>query len=103
MKLIVYGSSDDLIEVDGDVRDEFNGDAGLLTISDGTVLHIEYVGGVWEIEVQEAGTLTLVKHPPVSEDDGPRRVDGPFEGMSAYSEIAVFEGDGPVTVSWRQL
>ncbi len=51
----VYGSSDDLIEIDGDVREEFgvpsyNDPTALLAFSDGTVLRITYTAdGFWRI------------------------------------------------------
>lgn len=110
MKLYVYGASDDLIEVAGDLSDEFNGDVGVLTFSDGTELHVEYgnAGATWTIGPKALGKFTITKHPAVSEDDGPRRVGGEFDGMSTYSEIVVLEAlegefDGPITASWRQL
>lgn len=48
----VYGASDDLIEVDGYLREEFSYDdeANLLAFSDGTVLSIEYnQEGLWRM------------------------------------------------------
>ncbi len=54
MSITITGASDDLIEIDGDLFEEFpyrnedNGD--LLAFSDGTVLRIAYThGGVWRI------------------------------------------------------
>lgn len=63
----VYGSNDDLIEVDGDVRGEV-GCYGtddrkkgvLLIFSDGTLLEVEYCGrvsGVWEVKLIKQGEL----------------------------------------------
>lgn len=59
MKLEIYGASDDLIEVDGDICEEFNalgdsfeggGDGGLLAFSDGTILKVIYGDeGIWRI------------------------------------------------------
>lgn len=60
----VYGASDDLIEVEGAIREEFNalgqaadgGEGGLLAFSDGTVLEVEYTSsGVWRISRIAAG------------------------------------------------
>lgn len=52
MQTIVYGASDDLIEVEGALTEEFpysDGDA-ILGFSDGTLLRIRYdEGGVWRI------------------------------------------------------
>lgn len=52
----VYGASDDLVELEGDIREEFTGSAtddsegALLAFSDGTVLRVRYTeAGVWRI------------------------------------------------------
>jgi hypothetical protein len=55
MGVTVYGSSDDLIEVDGGLREEFpyqpDGDGQYLAFSNGIVIHIEYDQlGVWRIK-----------------------------------------------------
>ena len=51
--LKIYGASDDLIEIEGDIREEFycqSGDESLLAIADGTLLRIAYDNdGVWRI------------------------------------------------------
>lgn len=64
MATTIYGVSDDLIEVDGDVRGEvsFYGHSGkdscLLTCSDGTVLSARYNElGIWKLEVLREGAL----------------------------------------------
>lgn len=58
MPITVYGASDDLIEIDGDIREEFpyiehqstDGGADLIAVSDGTVLRIEFTrAGTWSI------------------------------------------------------
>lgn len=67
----VYGASDDLIEVEGDIEGEFylkDDDAGdLLAFSDGTILRMRYAeSGVWRITpVTTGGTssLTIVPAP----------------------------------------
>jgi hypothetical protein len=52
----VYGSSDDLIEIDGDIYEEFNTDAGILLFSDGTLLQIHFnTLGLWKINVHRQG------------------------------------------------
>ena len=67
MSTKVYGSSDDLIEFEGDLSGEV-GRYGtnelelglLLAFSDGTVLAVKYgkpVGGVWQITVLREGGL----------------------------------------------
>lgn len=61
-KIEIYGASDDLIELDGDISEEFNPpydeDAGsLLAFSDGTVLKIVYGDeGIWRISPIHTGT-----------------------------------------------
>lgn len=51
----IYGASDDLIEVEGDISEEFNpdldGDApNILAFSDGTLLEVSYTSeGLWKI------------------------------------------------------
>jgi hypothetical protein len=52
----VYGASDDLIEIDGDIREEFNTHDGILLFSDGTMLEVRFNGmGLWKISVLQAG------------------------------------------------
>lgn len=68
MKLKIYGASDDLIEVDGDLREEFYADKigkGLegktITLSrivggtvEGLDIHVRYErGGVWSVAVSQ--------------------------------------------------
>ena len=70
----VYGCSDDLIELDGDIYDEvdcWNGTAEL-RFNDGTLLCIKYGkddhGGVWDIQVIEKGSLFDRKEECTDED-----------------------------------
>lgn len=70
--IIVSGASDDLIEISGDINEEFpwqkpgygqpSGD--LLAFSDGTVLRIRLGGDGWRITRVAAGTsaFTLKQH-----------------------------------------
>ncbi len=60
----VYGASDDLIELEGELRGEHGCYASseaepvALFLSDGTVLAIHYSeAGVWKIDVREKGAL----------------------------------------------
>lgn len=58
----VYGCSDDLIEIEGDLNGEFENYSSntLLTFSDDTVLLVKYstkISGVWEIVVIKKGSL----------------------------------------------
>lgn len=52
----VYGASDDLIEIDGDIREEFNTDEGILLFSDGTMLEVRFNAfSQWRIDVLQEG------------------------------------------------
>lgn len=61
MSTKVYGASDDLIEIDGDIYEEFgryNSEGDYLAFSDGTVLYMVYDGdGIWRIKVICKGEL----------------------------------------------
>src|SRR5690348_11142823 len=78
--LIITGASDDLIEIDGDIREEFNAlhgrhgdDASLLAFSDGTVLRIRFSRtGVWRIEPVVRGTAGLHIECASEDDEGDR-------------------------------
>lgn len=86
--LTVYGASDDLIVVEGDINEEFylglsNG-ADLLAFSDGTLLRIVFTNvgdGVWRITpvAQGAAEVVIVQAP---EDDDEN-----------YSDRATLTGD----------
>lgn len=68
MKLKIYGSSDDLVEIEGDYREEFNPHSdewSYLIFSDGTAIKILYTGnGVWKIELIAIGKETVHKFTP---------------------------------------
>lgn len=66
MSITIYGASDDLIEIDGSIREEFpyNGHDGgaLIAISDGTLLRIQYThDGVWRITPLVYGSAPYTK------------------------------------------
>lgn len=82
MGVTLYGSSDDLIEVEGDIEEEFypftdspacGGETGaVLGFSDGTVLRIVYSrAGVWRITpvVEQPGRLSIERAPEDDEDN----------------------------------
>jgi len=63
MSTRVYGASDDLVELEGDLNGEvscYQGDV-LVAFSDGTVLRIQYgkpsLAGVWQIIVLNQGLM----------------------------------------------
>lgn len=92
--LTISGHSDDLIELDGDISEEFYIPAGArsrgegksyLAFSNGTVITIEYTDeGVWRIHpiVNPNNNLQIVQCPGDCDDDN-------------YSDVATLEG-----VSW---
>lgn len=87
--ITVYGASDDLIEVEGDITEEFtyhdDEDGDLIAFSDGTVLRVRFDrDGVWRITPVARGANQLdITQAPVNDDDN-------------YSDRAVIVG----TVTW---
>jgi len=73
MAVTVYGASDDLIEVEGDIEEEFSwaeDEQAYLAFSDGTLLTIDYQrDGVWRIAPVKKGTGQLEIKQAVSGDD----------------------------------
>lgn len=68
MTITVCGASDDLIEIEGDIREEFpyraDNDDNLLAFSDGTILRIRYnAAGVWRISRVAGGPVDIVQAP----------------------------------------
>lgn len=62
----IYGSSDDLIEIDGDIRGEFylqNSDENsYLGLSDGTLISVLYDSdGIWRFNVLRKGLSNIKK------------------------------------------
>ena len=70
----VYGCSDDLIELEGDIDDEVGcwDETAELRFDDGTLLYVKYgkddCGGVWAIDVIEEGALFDRKEECTDED-----------------------------------
>lgn len=85
MSVTVYGASDDLIEVEGDIREEFSlpeDDSAYLGFSTGVILRVTF-GDVWRIApVAGADLVTVVQCPEDDEDN--------------YSDKATVTGD----VAW---
>lgn len=80
----ISGSSDDLIEVEGDILEEFSAcdEAKYLAFSDGTVLKIEYTnGGLWRIVRFREGTSKYEKYFEATDPD------------DDYSDRVRLEGD----------
>jgi hypothetical protein len=75
VSITIYGASDDLIEVDGDISEEFTlhhaGETGdLLAFSDGTVLRIGIThAGIWRIHPIVRGSAELTIEQFAESDD----------------------------------
>jgi hypothetical protein len=92
MPVKIYGSSDDLIEVEGDIREEFyaatlndqEDEGGILAFSNGVVLRILYTNdGIWRIApVSIVGDSKLVQIDQAPEDD-----------EDNYTDVATVYGD----------
>ena len=67
MTIRITGASDDLIEIEGDIREEFNvylekHESVLLAFSDGTVLRVIYdKDGIWRISRVHCGSSGFSK------------------------------------------
>lgn len=71
--ITVYGASDDLIEIEGGLREEFeaaDGSMNYLAFSDGTVLSVVYgKDGLWTLRRVVTGTASFSKHDATDEDE----------------------------------
>ena len=89
-KLIIYGASDDLVEIGGDFYEEFNPrepeDGFLILCSDGTALKGKY-DGVWRFTVHTTGSASISKEEAPEDDD------------DNYSDRVTLEGD----IAWVAL
>jgi hypothetical protein len=85
--ITVHGASDDLIEIDGDIVEEFgayNPPDSLIAFSDGTVLRVVYsAAGIWRITPVATGSAKLT-------------IDQVSEAEPGDSDLATLAGD----VSW---
>lgn len=96
----IYGASDDLIEIDGDVSEEFNAYSSdedaewRLALSDGTLLSVRY-DGCWRFNQLIAGSVSFTRVEADAEDKPGSRPDGgPW-----YSDVLTF-ADG---ITWVAL
>ena len=94
MKTKIYGSSDDLVEVDGEIYNEYGNyflaSSGiLLRASDGTRAEIKYDdNGEWKVKMIERGTLFEKVIKSVGENT--EHTDEDAQGYSSYSDVIVF-------------
>jgi hypothetical protein len=94
--LVIYGASDDLVEVEGDVREEFNPGDGpsYLAVSDGTVLRIAY-DGRWRIDRIAEGGAAVYEHILAEADEGHR---DDAHSTPAYSDVVMM--DDHIRLKW---
>lgn len=96
-ELMINGSSDDLIEISGDIDEElyaFYERKTYVAFDDGTILSLDYTDdGVWRIEVVESGEGTTIRIDPATADDG-----NDENGVPLYSDRAYLSGD--ITQLW---
>ena len=84
--LKIYGASDDLIEVEGEIHEEFSplaDEPSLLAFSDGTLLQIQYGAGnkaFWRLQPLIYGAASYSKVEATDEDEN-------------YSDIVTLEGE----------
>lgn len=87
----VYGASDDLIEIEGDLSEEFTPSDDhdtWLVFGDGTILSVRYdQTGTWRITRTSNGTAAMIWE-EASADDGNRA-----DGKPAYSDVVTLIGD----------
>jgi len=64
----IYGASDDLVELEGDIRDEFYAKGerdqppgAMLAFSDGSVISVLYVCGIWRVNQVQRGSAKAEK------------------------------------------
>jgi hypothetical protein len=93
--LKVYGQSDDLIEVEGDIREEFNPDYDdpklLVATSNGVVMRIFYDDdGIWRITILKGHDKVKLTQCKGDDDED-------------YSDIAVIEDDVDWVVCGNRL
>jgi hypothetical protein len=68
-RVTIYGSSDDLVEVEGDLSEEFSGQDVTLVFGDGTKVRAFYHrDGVWKVSL-ESGPAKQVEYQPATDAD----------------------------------
>ena len=90
MNTRIYGASDDLIEIEGNINDEhdcYDHKRPIkITGSDGTIANIFY-NGEWKIKVKKIGTKYMHRIDNVGEDG---KHIGIANGVPSYSDVLVF-------------
>jgi len=99
MSQVIYGASDDLIELRGDVEEEFNvyladDKPGYLALSTGDLLRVEYsTDGVWEFRM--AAGIATPEHLTIEPARGEGEGDD-SDGCPGYSQKVVIRDGVPV-------
>jgi hypothetical protein len=101
----IYGASDDLIEIDGDIREEFShyphndGERCFLFFSDGTVLSVQYdQDGVWRFATIKTGSAEMTKTDGVPDDGEEPDGSEPTDRVTLVGDI-VWVGIGSAIAS----
>lgn len=101
--LKIYGASDDLIEIEGDVREEFDpgyrNPCGWIEFADGTIVSV-VLTDFWRVTTVRPGAAVETERLPAFESDNnpPRRPDGTPE----YSEVVTYVGDNLTPVTFHR-
>lgn len=69
---IVTGASDDLIELRGELYEEFSSydcNNGVIAFSDGTILNVRYDDGIWRFNLISKGTLYIKTEQGIVDED----------------------------------
>lgn len=86
--LLIYGASDDLIELDGAISEEYGTDNAKVECSDGTKFEIKYIGE-WKVANLQKGSE--FKQLIESVGDNSDHTDE-YVNCSSYSDIVVLSG-----------
>lgn len=95
-QLHLYGAGDDLIEIAGDLDEEFNPNLDSrnrtwVAVSDGTLVRFELAGEGWEARVVTADPHTTVQ---VIQARGDGEPDDEY-GCPGYSDRVTIDSDAP--------
>lgn len=91
----IYGASDDLIEIDGQISDEVEAYSSEIKPikfktslgTKGTILY----NGEWKIEVKEGGSDFMIKIESVGDDN--THTEENTKDVPSYSDVLILDGD----------
>ena len=92
MKTKIYGASDDLVEIEGEISDEYcqMDFKGTVEASDGTKAKLIY-DGEWKFQMLFAGSKFLKLVKSVGDDIDIDHTDEDAKGCSTYSDVLVLD------------